>query len=69
MSESDFSHQLHLAAAGGRNRGGDLSLMTRADHLIRQGERWVIQDVRSARTEVQLDPLRKRKRFRERHVD
>ena len=56
-SEPDLSHQLHLA--GPHTHAGDLSFMTRPDHLIGQRERRMVDDIRSVSAEVQFDALRK----------
>ena len=61
FSKQDFSNQLHLAS--GHTDPVDLSDMTRADQVIRQGERWMIDDIGGVGAEVQFRSLRKSKRL------
>ncbi len=68
VSEPELRNELHLAAAHTRNGAGDLASMARADYLIGQSERGMVEDIRGTGAEVQLDTLRNTERFDERHV-
>ena len=61
FSKLDLGNQLHLASA--HTDPVDLSDMTRADQVIRQGERWMVDDIGGVGAEVQFHSLHKSKRL------